>query len=156
MPSTNSFTATIDRREEQKFLKGYSASAVEHILGEAAKEGGKAGAAVLKSNAPIGTSARLSQFYRKMGWGHGKLRGSVRAAMIRGRNSFIPNLQGRTIGYVIGPIGKAAFTRAWVEGGTARGEAANPWVESGATAALSVAREASEAVLTLYAEAHNG
>jgi hypothetical protein len=152
MPKTSgAFTATLDRREEEKMLARYHGSEVEFILKEAAKAGGKAGAQVLKPNAPIGTSQRLSQYYRRMGLQHGTFRRSVRAAMIRGRGSAIKGLQGKTVGYVIGPIGKNAFTRAWIEQGT-RTARANPWVEQSASASLSAAHDASDAVLTLYAE----
>lgn len=143
-----SFTARLDRAEEERYLRKFSGSAVDHILGEAAKVGAKAAAQVMRSAAPVGTAQRLSQYYRRMGLSHGTFRKSVRAALIRGRGSAI-NLQGRTIGYVIGPIGKNAFTRAWIEQGTSHARA-NPWVEQAASPALTVAREASESVLEVY------
>lgn len=151
--SSNPFTMKLDRESEKRFLAGYSESAVTHILGEAAKAGGNDAKRVLQGAAPIGVSKRLSQTYRRMGWPHGTFRKSVRAALIRGRGSMIKGLQGKTIGYVVGPMGKAGFTRAWIESGTARGERANPWVEHVASQAFSAALGASEAVLTLYAEA---
>lgn len=132
-------------------LKGYSASAVEHVLKEAARVGGRDAAKVMRAVAPIGTSQRLSQYYRKLGLQHGTFRKSVKAAAIRGRGSMISGLQGRTVGMVIGPIGKNAFTRSWIEEGTRRGMPATHWVAHVAAAALSVARGASEAVLELYA-----
>ena len=154
MPSSNSFTAIIDRKAEMAMLRGYSSSAVDYILKEAARVGAKGALAVMRDAAPIGTSSRLSQYYRKMGLGHGTFRKSVRAAPIRGRGSAISGLQGRTVGQVIGPMGKNAFTRAWIEFGTRRGERADPWVERIASAAFTVAREASESVLALYARRH--
>lgn len=146
-------TFTIDREAEKRMLRGYSSEAVTFILKQAAKAGGKAAAAVVKAEAPIGTSTRLSQYYRKMGLAHGTFRHSVRAAEIRGRGSMIKGLQGNTVGQVIGPIGKNAFTRAWIELGTVH-QKARPWIEPLAAAALSVARSASEAVLDLYARGH--
>ena len=153
MPSS-SFIARIDRHEEEKMLRGYSGAAVDHILTQAAKVGAVGAAQVMKAEAPIGTSERLSQYYRRMGLGHGTFRKSVRAAPIRGRGSMISGLQGKTVGQVIGPMGRNAFTRAWIEEGTARGMPATHWVERVAHAALSVAREASDAVLALYVRAH--
>lgn len=150
MPSA--FVGTIDRAAEQKMLKGYRPEAVTAILQQAAKEGGRAAKAVLAPRAPIGTSSRLSQYYRRLALAHGTFRRSVRAAMIRGRGSALgKGLQGRTVGYVIGPIGKNAFTRGWIELGT-RHQKARPWVEEAAGQALTAAYAASDAVLTLYAE----
>lgn len=148
-----SFTARIDRADEKRMLKGYSDDAVQHILTDAAKEGGRAGAAVLKAAAPVGVSARLSQYYRRLGLPHGTFRRSVRAAPIRGRGSAISGLQARTVGVVVGPMGSKAFTRGWIEQGTTHSRA-NPWVERSAAAALSAAQRGSEAVLELYAREH--
>lgn len=148
------FTSQIDRRAELAKLRAYSNDAVDHILKEAARVGAGGAKKVMVAEAPVGTAQRLSQYYRKMGLSHGTFRKSIRAAAIRGRGSMIGGLQGRTVGYVVGPIGKNAFTRAWIEFGTRRGMPANPWVERSASEALSVAREASGAVLALYAEAH--
>lgn len=142
-------TVTIDRTAEKRLLARYSAVAVEHVMGEAAKVGAQAGAKVLRAAAPIGVARRLSQYYRRMGLGHGAFRSSVRAAAIRGRHSAISGLQGATIGYVIGPIGRNAFTRGWIELGT-RHQRANAWVERTADAALATAKAGSEAVLDLY------
>lgn len=149
----NAFTARLDRSAEKQLLARFTAPKVEAVLAESNKAGAKVAAAVLRSKAPIGTAARLSQFYRRMGGGHGAFRRSVRAAAIRGRGTAIKGLQGRTVGSVIGPMGKWAFTRAWIERGTARGERANPWVERSATPALAAAQAASEAVLTRYGRA---
>lgn len=144
--------ARIDRAAEKKMLRGYREEEVVRILKEAAKVGASAGAKVLKGKAPVGMSNRPSQYYRRLGLSHGTFRRSVKAAAIRGRGSAIKGLQGRTIGYVIGPIGRNAFTRHWIESGT-RHARANPWVERSAPEALSVAQRASEAVLQAYARA---
>jgi hypothetical protein len=149
--SQNVFTAKLDREDEKKMLARYKSDAVEYILKEAAKAGGKAGAQVLKAEAPIGTSKRLSQYYRRNGLKHGTFKRSIRAALIRGRGSAIKGLQGKTVGYVIGPIGKNAFTRAWIELGT-KHQPAHHWMEDVASAALGASYAASDAVLTLYAE----
>ena len=133
-------TVTVDRRAEKAMLARYTPEKVTSILKEAAKEGGKAGAAVLRSAAPIGTSQRLSQYYRRMGLGHGTFRRSVRAAAIRARGG---------IGSKIGPMGRNAFTRGWIELGTTHSRA-NPWVERSATSALNAAQRGSEAVLERY------
>ena len=139
----SAFTARLDRTAERRMLARFKPHEVDHVLLEAAKVGGQAGAKVLRSNAPVGTAARLSQYYRAHGLSHGTLRKSVRAAQIRGRHTAIVGLQGRTVGYVIGPIGRQAFTRAWVEART-------HWTEHTAPAALAVAHDASDAVLVLY------
>ena len=136
-------TVKLDRRQEQRLLAAFKAQPVQRIMGIAAEKGAKAAAKVVKSRAPIGTAARLSQYYRRMGLGHGTLRRSVRAAPIRTRGAGIR-------GYVVGPMGRNAFTRGWVELGTRR-SAGKHWLASTASAALSVARDASEAVLQLYA-----
>lgn len=112
----------------------------------------RSAATVMRAEAPVGTAARLSQFYRRNGLHHGAFRASVRAAPIRGRGSAIRGLQGKTIGSVIGPIGRNAFTRAWIELGVAGHERPNPWVERIADMILGVARDAADAVLTLYAD----
>ena len=146
---TTTLKQSIDRRQLDRFLTRYTPEEVTKIMKTAATYGGKEGAKVMRSAAPIGTANRLSQYYRKMGLSHGTFRKSVRAAAIRGRNTAIKGLQARTIGVVIGPIGKNAFTRGWIELGT-RHQRANPWVEREAAPALSVAREASESVLEVY------
>ena len=115
-------------------LRAYTPQQVNRVLKQSAKYGGAAAAKVMKAKAPVGTSSRLSQYYRKMGLKHGTLRRSVRAAAIRKRG----------IGAVIGPMGSKAFTRHWVE-------ARMHWTASLASTALSVAHRASDAVLTAYA-----
>ena len=149
--SSGPFTAKLDRDAELRMLAAYDDHAVQKIMEQAAESGGKQAAKVLKDAAPIGTARRLSQFYRRQGLQHGTFRSSVRAAKIRGRGSALVGLQGRTIGYVVGPIGSKAFTRHWIESGTSH-QRANPWIAQTASAALSVARDASDAVLTLYAK----
>lgn len=118
--------------------------------------GGKAGAVVMRQRAPVGRSAHLSQYYRRSGLGHGTFRKSVTSRKIRGRSAAI-NIQGKTIGVVMGPIGKNAFTRFWIEEGT-RGPgrhrvAANPWVEAVAPSAFAAARIATDRMLESYAKA---
>jgi len=154
----SSFIARIDRRAEVAYLARFTPDEVDKIVAQAAGYGGRAAAKVLAPQAPIGTAKRLSQYYRRMGLGHGTFRRSVRAAKIRGRGSALRGQLGKTVGYVIGPIGKNAYTRAWIELGTRPhgghpGEGPNPWVEQAASDALSVARDASDAVLALYGEA---
>lgn len=141
----------LDRSAEEKYLRGFTASAVDHILSEAAMVGGKDAAAVLRGAAPIGTSKREGQYYRAHGLGHGTFRRSVRAAAIRGRRTAIRGLQARTVGVVIGPLGKLGFTRLWIERGT-RQERANPWIERHAGEAFSAAQRGSDAVLALYGD----
>ena len=175
---SNVFTAKIDRDAEKRLLERYSADNVLFILKEAARVGAQGGAKVMKAEAPIGEAKRLSQYYRLTGRRHGNFRGSVRAALIRGRGSQIKGLQGRTVGYVVAPMGRKAggsTLRAWVESGTrphdmgrrnvgrmgrevqiGRGRGQHPgspgrhWMDGVAGPALGVARDASEAVLDLY------
>jgi len=141
------FSVKIDRRAESRMLRGYTPSAVEQELLAAAKEGASAAAKVMRSNAPIGTAKRLSQYYRHKGLSHGTLQRSVRAAAIRTRSSGVSTV----VGYVFGPLGPNAFSRRFVEGGTRTGRPANPWVARIASAALSVAQRASESLLEAYA-----
>jgi ABC-type nitrate/sulfonate/bicarbonate transport system substrate-binding protein len=139
-------------------LRGYTSEAVTVALTAAAAAGAKAGTVILRADAPIGTSQRLSQYYRKMGLGHGTFRSSVKAAKIRGRGSAIRGLQGKTIGYVLGPIGRKAFTRYWLESGfrhvggvTVMG---THWVEHAAPMVFAVTKQASERSLEVYARGH--
>jgi hypothetical protein len=138
-------TVKIDRKQELKLLAAFDGASVSRVMGIAAEKGAKAAAKAVKSRAPIGTSDRLSQYYRRMGLGHGTLRSSVKAAKIQARGSRMIQ------GYVVGPIGSKAFTRGWVELGTRR-QGANPWLERMAGAALRVAQHAAEDVLELYAK----
>lgn len=151
--ASGAFSLRIDRTAERRMLGGYSPDAVEHILKEASKVGAQDAAKVMRSAAPVGTASRLGQYYRRMSLAHGTFRKSVRAAAIRGRGSAIKGLQDKTIGQVIGPIGKTAFTRAWIELGTTHSRA-NPWVEKVSTVALGAAQRGSDAVLSLYARGH--
>lgn len=133
----------------------FKPAAVDRALEDAAKAGATAAVKVLRPRAPVGTSQHPSLYYRRNGLSHGTFRKSVRAAKIRGRRSALAGLQGRTIGYVIGPLGKNAFTRYWIEAGThgpgRHRVAARPWIEGAASSTFSVARSASEAKLTAYA-----
>jgi len=134
-------------------LRGYTSEAVTRILKEAAKDGAQAAKAIVKPAAPVGTSTHLSQYYRRLGLPHGTLRKAVKVGYIRGRGSMIKGLQGATVGYVIGPMGKSAFTRGWIEYGTRR-QRANPWLEKVAGMALAAAHRASENVLERYVRTH--
>ena len=154
MPSQ--FTAKLDTRQQDAFLRRYKPDAVDRVLTEAAAVGAKAGVVVLRNHAPTGTSSHPSQYYRRNGLGHGTFRKSIKAAKIRGRHSSLGGLQGKTIGYVMGPMGKNAFTRAWREAGTSgpgrhrvRGL---HWTQAAAGPSFSVARSASETVLERYAK----
>ena len=133
-------TLYIDRAAEIKLLARYDEASVAKVLKEAAKVGANAAQLIVKSAAPLGTSARLSQYYRANGLGHGTFRRSVRAAPIRSRPG---------IGYVIAPIGSKAFTRYWIERGT-KHQRANPWFP--ADRAARSAADSSAAVLAHYAE----
>lgn len=145
----------IDTREQDRFLRRYNARGVETALTVAAAAGGKAGAAVLRSAAPVGKSARQSQYYRKSGLGHGTFKKSVTSRKIRGRSGAL-NVQGQTVGVVIGPIGKNAFTRYWIEAGTKgpgqHRQRANPWVERSADETFRAARVATDNMLEAYAK----
>lgn len=141
---------TLDTRAQDKLLRKFRPVEVEKILGKAALAGANSGRKVLTGRAPVGTSKREGQFYRRNGYGHGTFLGSVKARRIRKRG-----LQEKTIGYVIGPIGKRAFTRHWIEYGTRShgkhpGERATHWVERSADAAFSEAQKASEDALIRY------
>lgn len=155
MPSP-AFTARLDTTQQQRFLKRYTELNVTKELDVAAKAGADAAKKVLVANAPVGTSEHPSQYYRKMSLPHGTFRRSIRAAKIRGRRSALKGLQGATVGYVVGPMGKNAFTRYWREQGTngpGRHRVAGlHWTEHSAGMALSVARSASESKLAAYAK----
>lgn len=150
------FTARLDTRAQDAFLRRYKPDAVDRILTEAAAAGAKAGVNVLRNRAPTGSSSHPSQYYRRNGLGHGTFRKSVKAAKIRGRRGAI-NIQGKTVGYVMGPMGKNAFTRSWREAGT-NGPGRHHvrglhWTEAAAGQSFSVARGASEGILVRYAKA---
>lgn len=151
--TTTLTTVRVDRTAEKRLLAAYRPQQVDVILRGAAKHGADDAAKVLRSDAPIGTSERQGQYYRRMGLPHGTFRKSVRAAAIRGRGSAIAGLQARTVGQVIGPMGKNAFTRAWRELGTTHARATH-WMAQVAAAVLAVAQRGSEAVLVRYSRDH--
>src|SRR5678815_4214935 len=128
MSRSSGITVRLDRHEELKMLRGYTPEAVDRILTESAKKGAQQAKEVMRDHAPVGTSDRPSQYYRRQGLPHGTFRASVKASKIRS-----------TIGYVIGPQGKNAFTRGWLEWGTRRGMRGTHWVASTASSAFSAA-----------------
>lgn len=135
-------------------LRRFRPGDVDSALTFAATRGGQAAAKVLRNVAPVGTSGRRSQFYRRNGLGHGTFRKSVKSSKIRGRTGGL-NVQGRTVGVVIGPQGRNGFTRAWLELGTSgpgrHRQAGTNWVEHAAPIAFAVAQRESEASLGAYA-----
>lgn len=147
----------IDDHEWQAFIRRYSPREIDRIMQLAAAAGARAGAKVLKASAPVGRSSRPSQFYRREGGGHGQFKASVRAGRIRKRG-----VQARTIGYVVGPMGKFGFTRSWIAGGVRPhgyktrpgkhpGASPNPWFERAQSPAERAAEEASRRVIEKYA-----
>ena len=145
-------TFTVDDRAQKALMRHYDPKKLERVFAASARAGANAVSAVLERAAPVGTSARLSQFYRREGLRHGAFRASVKARKIRKSG-----LQRRTIGYVVGPAGRAGFTRAWIAGGTQRheiqmprggviqhpGQRANPWLARASRAALAAGEKAS-------------
>ena len=150
-----SFQATLDTRAQTAFLKRYRPDEVERALLAASAIGARAAVPVLRGAAPVGRSDRPSPYYRRNGLGHGTFRASIRAAKIRGRRAGLRDLQKRTVGHVIGPIGKNAFTRAWLEFGTngpgRHRQRGLHWLAGIEDQAFSVARSASDASLAAYA-----
>jgi len=151
-------TYVVDDRGQRALMAHYAPEKLERMFQAAARAGAKAAEPILVAAAPVGRGARPSQFYRREGLGHGTFRGSVKARRIRKRG-----LNRRTIGFVIGPAGKAGFTRHWIAGGTRPhlvprgrrrvrhpGQRANPWVVGAAGPAAAAARAASDAVILRY------
>lgn len=152
---------SIDDHQLQALFARFTPAEVAKVAQKAALAGAKVIEATMKANAPVGRSAREGAYYRKTGLHHGALRATVKARRIRRRGN-----QARTIGYVIGPAGKAGFTRQWVEGGTAPhvihgkrggvihhpGERAQPFIERSAAKSTERAKAATSAVLARYAE----
>ena len=128
-------SVALDRKAEVRMLRRFRTDNVNAILRQAAKEGARAGKQVMAAAAPVGSSSRPSQYYRRMGLGHGTLRKSVKAKAIKSR---------KAIGQVIAPMGPNAFTRHWVERRTG-------WTVRVAGAVLTTAQRASEALLEAYA-----
>lgn len=106
-------TVRLDDHELRAFLNLYDGPDIDKVLQKAALAGAKAAERIVRPAVPIGTSRRPSQYYRRQGLGHGTFARTVKARRIRKRGD-----QRTTIGYVIGPAGKNAFTRAWIAGGT--------------------------------------
>jgi hypothetical protein len=108
MAGMSATVVTLDDKELQAFLALWDPSDVDRVLWQAAKAGGNAAAPVVRNAAPVGLSKREGQYYRRQGLRPGTFRATIRSAIIR-----VPGV----IGYVIGPMGKNAFTRYWVAGG---------------------------------------
>jgi hypothetical protein len=149
----------VDDRAQRALLAHYGPAKLARIFQAAARAGAKAAEPTMRAAAPVGTSKRPSQFYRREGLSHGALAATVAARRIRKRG-----LNKATIGFVVGPAGRNAFTRQWVTGGTrphmmrgARGgrfthpgQRANPWVDRAEGATVGVASRASAAVIQRY------
>lgn len=154
-------TFTVDDRAQKALMRHYDPKKLERVFTASARAGANAVSAVLERAAPVGTSKRLGQFYRREGLGHGTLKASVKARKIRKTG-----IQRRTIGYVVGPGGKnvssrRGFIRVWVAGGTRPheirmprggviqhpGQRANPWVARASRAALAAGEQASDAAI---------
>ena len=158
MSAPSGGTFTIDDRQWQAYVRKFTPKEIDKLMTRATAIGSRAAAKVIKPQAPIGTSNRPSQFYRANGGGHGSFRASVRAKKIRPRGN-----NARTIGYVIGPMGKFGFTRAWAEYGTKPhgyrsrpgrhpGAKARPWFGAAASAGEAAATSATQRILDKYAE----
>lgn len=105
------FRVTVDSRAIDELMRQFEPARVEKILKGARGAGSRAASRVVKGAAPTGRG-RPGQYYRAQGWGHGTLKASVKARSIR------RNRRQGVLGVVIGPMGRQAFTRHWVEHGT--------------------------------------
>lgn len=162
MPSTFTF----DDREMQKLIAHYEPEKIAKILQSAARAGAKAAEPIIAGAAPTGKSLRPSQFYRREGLSHGAFAATVKARRIRKKG-----IQAKTIGFVIGPAGRNAFTRPWIALGTKAheiriktkgfgrykvlhhpGQHANPWIDRVLGPASAAALERSEAILNRWAD----
>lgn len=132
-------TAELDRRAELRMLAAYTPVQIARALSEAAAAGAQAGAPILRAAAPVGRG-KLDARYRREGLRHGTFRGTVRAAAIHRVGP-----AGET-GQVVGPMGRHAFVRGWIERRTRWGAHAAGRVEV-------AMRAASDRVLVRYAEA---
>lgn len=150
-------TFKIDDREWQRYVRKFGPRELDKLLAKASGAGARAAAKTIKADAPVGTSAP-SQFYRANGLGHGTFKRSIKAARIRK-----VGVQARTVGHVIGPMGKLGFTRAWVEGGTKAhgyktragrhpGARGKHWFEAASRAGSAVATTATQRILDTYAK----
>lgn len=125
----------VDRSAERRFLAAYTPDEVRRILARAAETGAQAGAATLRSAAPVG-NARIQRGQAP----HGSFRASVRAAAVRHPRG------DAAAGQVMGPMGFHSFMRGWIEKRTR-------WAERSRERAFATARAASDRVLVSYAEA---
>ena len=152
-------TYKVDDSGQRALMRHYAPDKLDKIFAASARAGAKAAESVMQAAAPVGKSKRPSQFYRRQALGHGTFKDSVKARRIRKRN-----INRETVGFVVGPAGKAGFTRHWISGGTRPhlirrgrggrikhpGSRGNPWVERVAGRALAAATKASDAVIVRY------
>lgn len=96
-------TLTFDDRELQQFLKAWEEPAVKRTLGAAASAYGRTVKPILKAATPV---ARPGNPYAT---GPGSLQRATRFKRMSARFG---------IGVVIGPMGRTAYYRRWVVGGT--------------------------------------
>lgn len=132
-------TFQVDRRAELRMLAGYTPEAIERILVEAAAAGGDAGAPMMKGAAPIGRGP-LDSRYRRAGLRHGAFRDTVTSARIHRRG------RAGEVGVVVGPMGRHAWIRGFVEKRTR-------WGVRTAGRVVVAMRQASDRVLVRYAAA---
>jgi hypothetical protein len=152
-------TFRVDDSGTRALLRHYGQDKLDRIFQSSARAGAKAAEPILQRAAPRGRSRKRSQFYRREGLQHGAFAATVKARRIRKKG-----IQKRTIGFVVGPAGRNAFTRHWIGGGVRPhlirrgrggriqhpGHTADRWVEQAAPAALAAANRASEAVIVRY------
>jgi hypothetical protein len=142
----------------------------DKALRAARTQAGRSAGRIVRAAAPKGDSARLGPYYRKQGLGHGAFAASVRARAIKkGARQGIR-------GVVIGPMGKAGFTRHWIAWGTKEhlipprrgiasivslatgrtsfrrhpGQSPNPWIDRAAGPAMDAAEAAAIKVFHRY------
>jgi hypothetical protein len=147
-------TYKVDDREQQALFRHYDETKLKRMFNTAARSGANAAAEVLQAAAPVGDSQPLSELYQRYGLQHGALKASVAARKIRRRGA-----RAATIGFVVGPGGRAGFTRHWVTGGTRPhrvvrrqhpGTTGDPWVDRAAREANAAAKLASDVVVVRY------
>lgn len=147
------FVVSLDRRAEKAYIAKFKPTKVDAVLKKASAAGAMAAKSVVKGGAPTGTSRREGQFYRRTGLGHGTFASSISAKAIR------HSREPRTVGHVIGPMGKKGFTRAWREFGTKPhhghpGSRGLHWLGNVAGRAFAEARVVSERFLVEYGSTH--
>lgn len=165
--AARAFVMTLDTRQQDALSAKLTPAAIEQLLNRAAKAGAVAGVGVLRPAAPRGSQKRLSQYYRRMHLSHGTFRRTVQGKAIKRRDWDLSHF---TVGYVLGPMGDNAFTRAWIEYGTAPhdqrfkgakknfgrgrgqhpGERATFWMQRSAPRAFAAATAASDQILGRY------